>query len=100
MFSAISSIPALTPESTAALIQLPLADPGKRPWETTKSAYFAWATQQLLAKVKPQILGAGDTTVASLGRLTDTIAKSRDMNALMETSAELPSRPGYGAEGD
>jgi len=100
MFSAVSSLPALTPESTAALTQLPLADPGKRPWETTESAYFDWATKQLLAKVKQQTSGAGDLTVASLGKLSDTVAKSHDMNALVETSAELPNRQGHGAEED
>lgn len=86
MFSAISSLPALTPESTAALIQFPLADPAKRPWETSKSAYFDWATKQLLARVKQQASGTGDTTITSLAKLSETIATSRDMNALVESS--------------
>ncbi|KAH0830347.1 hypothetical protein J3R83DRAFT_1739 [Lanmaoa asiatica] len=100
LFSAISSLPALTPESTAALTQLPLADPGKRPWETSKSAYLDWATKQLLAKVKQQTSGIGDPTIASLAKLSDTIAKSRDMNTLVETSAELSSRQERSAEGE
>ncbi|KAF8123739.1 Mis12-domain-containing protein [Boletus edulis] len=94
MFSSVSSLPALTPESTAALTQLPLVDPGKQPWETSKSAYFDWATKQVLAKVKKQISGTGDTTIASLAKITDAIAKSRDM---VETSAELPKLQGRGA---
>ena len=99
MFSAVSSLPALTPESTAALTQLPLVDPGKRPWETSKSAYFDWATKQVLAKVKSQTSGTGDTTIAALAKLSDTIAKSRDMNALVEASAELSSHQERSAEG-
>lgn len=99
MFSAVSSLPALTPESTAALTQLPLVDPGKRPWETSKAAYFDWATKQVLAKVKPQTSGTGDTTIAALAKLSDSIAKSRDMNALVETSAELSSHQERNAEG-
>ncbi|KAG6379180.1 Mis12-domain-containing protein [Boletus reticuloceps] len=94
MFSSVSSLPALTPESTAALTQLPLVDPGKQPWETSKSAYFDWATKQVLAKVKKQISGTGDTTIASLAKITDAIAKSRDM---VETSAELLKLQGRGA---
>lgn len=89
MFSTVSSLPILTPESTAALTQLPLADPGKRPWETSKSAYFDWAAKQVLAKVKKQNSGPGDTTIASLAKLPDTIANTRDM---AESSAELSSR--------
>lgn len=96
MFSAVSSLPALTPESTAAFTQLPLADPGKRPWETTKLAYFDWATKQLLTKVKQQTSGTGDSTIASLTRFSDAIAKSRDMDALVETSG----RQEHGAEGE
>lgn len=100
MFSAVSSLPALTPEATAALIQLPLADPGKRPWETNKSAYFDWATKQLLARVKQQASGTGDTTIASLAKFSDGIANSRDMNALVETSAESSGRQERGAQGE
>lgn len=100
MFLAVSSLPALTPESTAALTQLPLVDPGKRPWETTKSAYFDWATKQLLAKVKQQTSGTGDITIASLAKVSDTIAKSRDMNALVETSGGLSGRQEHGREGE
>lgn len=99
MFLAVSSLPALTPESTAALTQLPLADPGKRPWETNKSAYFEWATKQLLARIKQQASGTEDTTIAALVKFTDTIANSRDMNTLMQVSAGPSGRQERGAEG-
>ncbi|KAF8558515.1 Mis12-domain-containing protein [Imleria badia] len=97
MFSAVSSLPALTPESTAALTQLPLVDPGKRPWETNKAAYFDWATKQVLGKVKQQISGTGDTTITSLAKYTDTIANSR---TAVETSAELSGLFERGTEGE
>ena len=97
MFSAVSSLPALTPGSTAALTQLPWVDPGKRPWETSKSGYFDWATKQMLAKVKQQISGTGDTTITSLAKHADAIAKSR---TAVETSAELSSLFERGAEGE
>lgn len=95
MFSAVSSLPALTPESTAALTQMPLVDPGKRPWETSKLAYFDWATKQVLAKVKQQISGNRDTTIASMSKLADTIAKPHDM---VDASAELSSLEERGVE--
>ncbi|KAF8842526.1 hypothetical protein BDN67DRAFT_965639 [Paxillus ammoniavirescens] len=87
MFSAISSLPTLTPESTATLTQLPLADPGKRPWETNKMGYLDWATKQLVAKVKQQNGRAGDTAIGALVALSGAIARTQDMKALVETSA-------------
>ncbi|KAF9234037.1 Mis12-domain-containing protein [Melanogaster broomeanus] len=86
MFSAISSLPPLTPESTATLTQLPLADPGKRPWETSKTGYFDWATKQVLAKVKQQNQGAGDTAIGALVESSGAITSTQDMKALVETS--------------
>ncbi|KAG9318215.1 Mis12-domain-containing protein [Chiua virens] len=100
MFSTMSFLPALTPESTAALTQLPLADPGKRPWETSKSAYLDWATKQLLAKVKQQSSGSGDTAIASLAKSSDSIAKSRDMHVLTEMSMVSSNHEGGDAEGE
>ncbi|KIJ63312.1 hypothetical protein HYDPIDRAFT_29570 [Hydnomerulius pinastri MD-312] len=93
MFSAISSLPALTPESTAALTQLPLPDPGKRPWETSKAGYFDWATKQLLGKVKQQSSGPGDTAIGDLVEFTGTIARARDMKNVVEMSTAQSSRP-------
>jgi kinetochore protein Mis12/MTW1 len=92
MFSAVSSLPTLTPESTATLTQLPLADPGKRPWETSKMGYLDWATKQLVAKVKQQNGRAGDTAIGALVALSGAIARTQDMKALVETSTAQLNR--------
>ncbi|KAF9228709.1 Mis12-domain-containing protein [Gyrodon lividus] len=99
MFSAVSSLPTLTPESTATLTRLTLTDPGKRPWETSKAGYFDWATKQLLAKVKQRNLGAGDTDIGALVEFSDAIATTQDMKALVVTSM-AQSIPQVLGEGD
>ncbi|KIK99726.1 hypothetical protein PAXRUDRAFT_453025 [Paxillus rubicundulus Ve08.2h10] len=92
MFSAVSSLPTLTPESTATLTQLPLADPGKRPWETNKMGYLDWATKQLVAKVRQQDGRAGDAAIGALVDLSGTISRTQDMKTLMETNAAQLNR--------
>ncbi|KAH7889995.1 Mis12-domain-containing protein [Phlebopus sp. FC_14] len=98
MFYAMSSLPALTPETTAALTQLPLADPGKRPWETSKEGYFDWATKQLLARAK-QNSGGRDATIESLVETTGAVGSSQHMVAVVEASNNQSQIP-RGEEGD
>lgn len=79
MFKLVSSLPPLTPEATAALTQIPLADPGKRPWEISKVGYSDWAVKQLLAKVKLQSPDMADSAIGALVSLTATVGKCEDL---------------------
>lgn len=86
MFSAVSSLPPLTPEAVAAFSQSPLADPGKRPWEVNKMGYLDWASKQLLVKATHDG-GAGSSAVGSLVESTTAVAKTQDLMQLMEASS-------------
>ncbi|KAI6038446.1 Mis12-domain-containing protein [Pisolithus marmoratus] len=79
MFTAASSLPPLTPEATAALTQLPLPDPGKRPWELSKAGYIDWATKQLLTKVKHRSPDVGNSAIESTTALLDTIGTAQHL---------------------
>ncbi|KAL4065244.1 Mis12 protein-domain-containing protein [Scleroderma yunnanense] len=79
MFTVVSSLPPLTPETTATLTQLPLADPGKRPWEINKTGYSDWAAKQLLAKVKLRNPDMADSSIGALVDLTANVGSGRDL---------------------
>jgi len=85
MFSAVSSLPPLTPEAVAAFSQSTLADPGKRPWEVNKMGYLDWASKQLLAKATHD--GAGSSAVGSLVESTAAVAKIQDLVQLIEAKS-------------
>ncbi|KAG1849172.1 Mis12-domain-containing protein [Suillus subalutaceus] len=89
MFSAISSLPPLTPEAVAAFSQSPLADPGKRPWEVSKMGYLDWASKQVLAKAQQSDGGAGSSVVGSLVESTAAVAKTQDLRRLIEVNSAL-----------
>lgn len=82
MFTAASSLPPLTPESTAALTQLPLPDPGKRPWELSRAGYMDWATKQLLAKVKQRSPDVGNSVTGSITALIDNIGTAQRLEVI------------------
>ncbi|KAF9044611.1 Mis12-domain-containing protein, partial [Hymenopellis radicata] len=50
LFTTVSQLPELDPETPQTLAQLQLADPGKQKWETSKEGYLSWAVEQLLAR--------------------------------------------------
>ncbi|KAG6332243.1 hypothetical protein ID866_6844 [Astraeus odoratus] len=87
MFATITTLPSLTPETTAALTQFPIADPGKRPWETSKAGYFDWATKQLLARVKQHSSDMGDSAVGSLAQLTSAVGRAQDLKCIADASS-------------
>jgi kinetochore protein Mis12/MTW1 len=89
MFSAVSSLPPLTPEAVAAFSQSPLADPGKRPWEVSKMGYLDWASKQVLARAQQSDGGAGSSAVGSLMESTAAVATTQDLRRLMEASSAL-----------
>lgn len=89
MFSAVSSLPPLTPEAVAAFSQSLLADPGKRPWEVSKMGYLDWASKQVLARAQQSDGSAGSSTVGSLVESTAAVSKTEDLRRFMEVSSAL-----------
>lgn len=89
MFSAVSSLPPLTPEAVAAFSQSLLADPGKRPWEVSKMGYLDWASKQVLARAQQSDGSAGSSTVGSLVESTAAVSKTDDLRRFMEVSSAL-----------
>ncbi|KAH7920452.1 hypothetical protein BV22DRAFT_1133061 [Leucogyrophana mollusca] len=84
LYSAVSSLPPLTPESTAALTQLPLTDPGKRPWEINKAGYLDWASRQLLAKARQRdTAGEGSSIIGAVVEMVDGVAGAEDLKSAL-----------------
>ncbi len=77
------------------LVSGPLTEPGKRPWETSKTGYLTWAVDQLLSRTKSQGVGtvqgssAVDSTVASAAE----VASSSDLKAAQATILRTNSSP-------
>ncbi|KAF5375180.1 hypothetical protein D9758_000030 [Tetrapyrgos nigripes] len=65
MHEAVVELPPLDPVAVAALIQIPMTEPGKRQWETSKAGYLNWVVNQLLQRANK---GSVSTTVADLSR--------------------------------
>ncbi|KAF7966055.1 hypothetical protein HWV62_40244 [Athelia sp. TMB] len=65
MCDEVASLPAQDPTSA----QLPLPDPGKRPWEMNKTGYFQWAVGQSLAR------GTGDNPqgASAISRVAEAV---------------------------
>lgn len=80
MYDSISSLPPHDPTA----FQLPLPDPGKRPWETSKTGYLNWAVGQLLIRARDS--GAGMEGIAAVGKAVEdayAIGKSEDVKAAL-----------------
>ena len=52
MYTACSSLDPLDSTTIATLTRVELSEPGKRPWESTKSGYLKWATERLLSRAR------------------------------------------------
>lgn len=98
MFTTVSSLPPLTPETTAALTQLPLPDPGKRPWELSRTGYIDWAAKQLLTKVRQRSPGVGNSAIESTTALFDAIGAAQSLEDIakyesVRSSQEAQQQP-------
>jgi kinetochore protein Mis12/MTW1 len=78
MYSRVSTLPPHDPES----FQLPLPDPGKRPWETSKTGYLNWAVGQLLVR-GGGASGKGSSTVGKAAESAYDVGKSEDVKAAL-----------------
>ena len=81
MYGHVSTLPPHDPES----FQLPLPDPGKRPWETSKTGYLNWAVGQLLVR-GGGASGKGCSAVGKVAESAYDIGKSEDLKAALEVA--------------
>lgn len=89
MFNVCSSLEPLDAATMSALVQVELTEPGKRPWESTKSGYLKWATDRLLEKAKEQ--DGGSNTVTDLVDRMDQVGQAqrlRDAAKVVENVRE------------
>ncbi|KAI0938296.1 hypothetical protein AcV5_000004 [Taiwanofungus camphoratus] len=103
MYISVSSLPAVDPSSDAAE-QIPLPEPGKRQWETSKTGYLNWAVEQLMVRAKEQAKGEGAFTEGSsaVGAAAAVAYRStQDVKAVLENNMgrEAPA-DADGREGD
>ncbi len=82
MFDSCSSLQPLDAATISALTQVELAEPGKRPWESTKSGYLKWATERLLEKAKEQ--EGGSHTVTNLVDRMDQVGQAQRLREAVE----------------
>lgn len=93
MQQTVTNLPELGTSTGSALAQLRMTEPGRRLWETSKSGYFKWAIQQLLAREQSgsdinevrQRMEAGD--VNALKQSTVAQGATRE-DSPMQTSEE------------
>lgn len=58
MYNNVASLPPLDPAFTAPE-PTGSSEPGKRPWEMSKTGYFNWAVEQLMLRAKEKARGEG-----------------------------------------
>ena len=93
MYNAVSSLP----EHDHASVTPP-PDPGKRPWETSKTGYLNWAREQLVAKMKegegPEGVarGEGSSAVGALVATAYEVSKVDDVRAALATTTQNSRR--------
>ena len=85
-YETISSLPPYDP-STASQLAAPLAEPGKRPWETSKTGYMNWAVLQLVSRAKAGGQALGGSAVGTVADATARVGKVEDIKALLELAS-------------
>ncbi|KAJ3530618.1 hypothetical protein NM688_g7684 [Phlebia brevispora] len=91
-YEAVSSLPPYDP-STASQIPLPLAEPGKRPWETSKIGYMNWAVTQLVSRAKDGAQPTGNSTVGAVADTANKIGRADDIKVLLQLVSETSGKP-------
>lgn len=82
MHDAVASLPPHDP--SADILTVPPAEPGKRPWETSRIGYLNWAIEQLLSRAKER-----DQSSAAVGTAANaafSIGKPEDVKAAVEAA--------------
>ena len=75
-------------------------EPGKRPWEASKSGYLSWAVDTLVRKAGEKDVGVGGagSAVGAVVELTNQIGTAEDIKAALQalnssTSPERETQP-------
>jgi kinetochore protein Mis12/MTW1 len=87
MHGACSSLEPLDPATIATLTQVEFSEPGKRPWESTKSGYLKWAFERLLAKSKEQT--GEDSEVTDLADRMDHVGQAEKLRRAIEVTENV-----------
>ena len=85
-YETISSLPPYDP-ATASQLAAPLAEPGKRPWETSKTGYMNWAVLQLVSRAKGGGQALGGSAVGTVADATARVGRVEDIKALLELAS-------------
>ncbi|TBU28316.1 Mis12 protein-domain-containing protein [Dichomitus squalens] len=91
MYAAVSSLP---PVDASAPTPVP-DQPGKRPWETSKTGYLNWAVAQLMERAKERAkgeqadegdasFGEGSAEVGAAAAAAYSVGRAEDMKAILE----------------
>ncbi|KAI0070123.1 Mis12-domain-containing protein [Panus rudis PR-1116 ss-1] len=69
MYEAVANLPPHEVENTSVLP--PIVEPGKRPWETSRSGYLSWAIDTLVNKASRD----GSSSSAAVGKTAEEISQ-------------------------
>ncbi|KAI0715072.1 Mis12 protein-domain-containing protein [Earliella scabrosa] len=100
LHAAVSSLPEIDP-SSAALEPGVLPEPGKRPWETSKTGYLNWAVDQLMQRAKEKAkseTGEGAAFAEGSSAVGATAAAAYDIARAEDVKAFLGQVAGEGAD--
>lgn len=84
MYNACSSLEPLDAATLSALTQVELSEPGKHPWESTKSGYIKWAKERLAVKA-----GGLVNEVTTLADHTSEIGSTEKLRRALETTQDV-----------
>ncbi|KAJ3564765.1 hypothetical protein NP233_g8081 [Leucocoprinus birnbaumii] len=95
MYNACSSLDPLDPTTIATLTQVELTEPGKRPWESTKSGYLKWATERLVERTQKQ--NGENSEIANLAGHVEQVGQAERLRKAIEVTENV--RQSLGGEG-
>lgn len=81
MHDAVASLPPHDPSSE--VLKVPPPEPGKRPWETSRTGYLNWVIEQLLDRAKEH-----DQSSSSTGASAFRVGKPEHVEAALEAAGE------------
>ena len=93
MYAAVSSLPPVDASAPAVVPE----QPGKRPWETSKTGYLNWAVAQLMERAKEKAkseqgdggedgaaFAEGSAEVGAAAAAAYGVGRAEDMKAILE----------------
>ena len=87
----------------------PTTEPGKRPWETSKTGYVNWAVDQLMQRAKEKAKGEagegaafaeGSSAVGATAAMAYDVGRAEDVKAILgQIVGEGADVPAHGGQG-